>query len=318
MNFLQEFEALRLKMPRLYNINVGCENSDYCTHADKDKNCYLVFAINFSEDCMYGGIVLNSKDCVDCLNCEYSELCYECVDIDHCYNCIFSQDLKNSSDCHFCYDCVGSKNCFGCVGLRQKEYCIYNEYVGKERYREFLKGFDARNKQSIREALSKLDDLQLKIPRKFMHETQAEACIGDYIGRSKNCFNCFNIHESEDCMYMQDCWRTVDSLDMTFSDGSTLCYDSFSIGLGSYNCNFSNYIRSSRDLEYCELCFNCKDCFGCIGLKDKQYHILNQPLSREEYFAKVAELKAEMRTKGTYGKHLPTTYIYEDTAAVSQ
>ena len=113
-----------------------------------------------------------------------------------------------------------------------------------------------------------------------------------------------------------DVWNLKDSVDCMFTDGAELSYECFSYGLASYNCNFSNYLRTSNDLEYCELCFSCKYCFGCIGLQHKEYYILNKPYSPEEYHKKVAEIKASLREEGLYGNyHLPSTYKFEDTAA---
>lgn len=316
MNFLEELEQLRYRTPRLYNINIGSQNSDYCTHSDKNKNCYLLFAANFNEDCMYGGCFISSRDCVDCDYCDKSELCYDCVDLDHCYNCTASQDIRNCTDCSFCYDCVGCQNCFGCAGLRQKQYHLYNKPVGKEAYIKSLQGFDYKNPARREEERTNLEAIKLQIPHLASRITQSENCVGEYIGKSKNCFSCFDTHECEDCFYLKDAWHTKDSAELTFSDITELCYECFSLGLNCYNCNFSNFIRGSSDCEYCELCFSCKHCFGCVGLQSKEFYILNKPYSRDEYFKKVAEIKQEMRSLGIYGKQLPTTYKYEDTAAV--
>lgn len=315
MSFLEELEALCLKTPRLYNINIGCENSDYCTHADKDKNSYLIFAANYCEDCLYGGVVISSRDCVDCTYCDKSELCYECIDITNCYNCNYSQDLKNCSDCSFCFDCVGCKNCFGCAGLKQKQYYFLNEPLSKEDYKKRLKEFDFKKPEDRLRLVKDLEEVRLKTPHRALRMMQSENCVGNYIEKSKNCFMCFDTYECEDCCYLKDVFRTKDSIDIVFSDGTELCYESFSLGLGTYNCNFCNYIRTCSDCEYCELCFNCKNCFGCIGLQSKEFYILNKPYSRDDYFKKVAEIKAEMRADGSYGQHLPTTYKFEDTAA---
>lgn len=316
MDFLQELEELRLRTPRLYNINIGSENSDYCTHSDKNKNSYLLFAANYNEDCIYGGTIINSRDCTDCNYAQYSELCYECVDIDHCYNCRFSQDLKNCTDCTLCSDCVGCSDCFGCAGLRQKQHHFFNKPLTKEEYKKRVEEFDPKNPASAREFSQRFESLKLNVPRRSAHIIQSENCVGEFISRSRNCFQCFDAYECEDCAYIQDCWRTKDSLDMTFSDGSELCYECFSIGLGVYNCNFCNYIRGSSDCEYSELLFNCKHCFGCVALQSKEFYILNKPYSREEYFAAVEKIKKQMRANGSCGKHLPTTYKVEDTAAM--
>jgi hypothetical protein len=37
-------------------------------------------------------------------------------------------------------------------------------------------------------------------------------------------------------------------------------------------------------MEYSALCVGCTDCFGCVGLKKKQYCILNKQYTKEEYF----------------------------------
>lgn len=316
MHFLEEFEKLRLKTPRVCNINIGSENSDYCTHSDKNKNCYLLFAANFNEDCYYAGIIVNSRDCVECNYCQFSELCFECIDIDHCYNCSYAQNLQNCSDCMFSYDLIGCQNCFGCCGLRQKNYSFFNEQLSKEEYEKRIRLFDLKNSSVRKDIFDRLEELKHKIPQRAAHILNSENCIGERITRSRNCYACFDANDCEDSYYLQDVWRTKDSADLTFSDGTELCYECFSIGMGCYNCNFSNYIRGSSDLEYCELCFNCKHCFGCVSLQSKEYYILNKPYSAEEYFKKVAEIKAQIKQDGSYGKHLPTTYKYEDTAAV--
>lgn len=315
MTFLERLEQLRYKTPRLYNINVGCENSDYCTHADKDKNCYLIFAANYCEDSMYGGFVVSSRDCTDCSYCDKSELCYECIDIEGCYNCNCCQNLKNCTDCAFSYDLIGCKDCFGCAGLRQKQYCFFNEQLTKEEYQKRIRGFDFKNPEHIQFALNKFNETKYKTPRIFAWLTGSENCLGDNLTQSKNCYMCFDVFESQDSMYVNDSYRTKDSSDIMFSDGSELCYECFSLGLGTYNCNFSNYIRTSSDCEYSELLFNCKHCFGCIGLQSKEYYILNTPYSKEDYFKKVIEIKEEMKKSGVYGKMLGTTYNFEDTAA---
>jgi hypothetical protein len=42
----------------------------------------------------------------------------------------------------------------------------------------------------------------------------------------------------------------------------------------------------------CLNCTNCTYCFGCINLDGEDFHILNQPFTREEYFKRLEELTA--------------------------
>lgn len=76
---------------------------------------------------------------------------------------------------------------------------------------------------------------------------------------------------------------------------------------------------TGNDLYYCRHCFNCKDCFGCVGLRQKQYCILNkQYSSKEEYEKKVAQIIEKMQKDGEWGELFPISeniYAYNETLA---
>lgn len=70
------------------------------------------------------------------------------------------------------------------------------------------------------------------------------------------------------------------------------------------NTDYSNMAAKSRN---CYLIFGCvenedccyghivwksKNCFGCVGLKNKEYHIFNQPYSSEDYEKKMKEFNS--------------------------
>jgi len=54
-------------------------------------------------------------------------------------------------------------------------------------------------------------------------------------------------------------------------------------------CSSSSYLVRSVGLS------GCSYCFGCVGLSNKDFHILNQPYSRKDYFAITAKLSKELR-----------------------
>ena len=41
-------------------------------------------------------------------------------------------------------------------------------------------------------------------------------------------------------------------------------------------------------------CSDCTYCFGCVGLVGKDFHILNEPYGRTEYFAMVSTLSRDL------------------------
>jgi hypothetical protein len=80
----------------------------------------------------------------------------------------------------------------------------------------------------------------------------------------------------------------------------------------SERCHDSTHCRSSRDLLRCNHCVECERCvgsahlvksidcqactycFGCVGLTGKDFHVLNEPYERRDYFALVAKLSAAL------------------------
>lgn len=51
--FVQKFEELRQKMPRIALLSSNSENSEYTNFAYKNKNCYLAFGSHYNEDSFY-------------------------------------------------------------------------------------------------------------------------------------------------------------------------------------------------------------------------------------------------------------------------
>ena len=54
------------------------------------------------------------------------------------------------------------------------------------------------------------------------------------------------------------------------------------------SCQGSSYLVRSISLS------RSSYCFGCVGLTNKDFHILNQPHSRQDYFAITKRLVREL------------------------
>lgn len=224
----------------------------------------------------------------------------------------------NSDYTSYCSEC---KNCFGCAGLRNKEFCAFNKQYSREEYQEKLgdlKNSDSKNHMQNTVAptsrLGLFEEIKLKTPRLFAHVADNENSTGDYIYHCKNCYACFDGKKLEDCLYLTSSIECKDCVDMANSYfGCELSYEVMS-SIELYNCNFSNFCFNSRDLEYCEYCYNSQNCFGSFYLQHKQFYIFNKPYSKENYLKKVAEIKEAMCAEGSYGKHLPSAIKIEDCA----
>ena len=314
MSYLQKMIEVRAKEPRQGIVAVRCENSPYVSYSGNMKSCHLCSGSEYDEDCYYGFFLYNSKDTADCAYTFDCTLCYDCLDCHGCYNTNHSQDCRNCTDCSYLFDCTGCNNCFCCVDQKRQQHMIFNKKVDPDKYEEEVKKL--KEHFTHEELVQKLEDAKLSTPKRDVHQLENHECTGDYVYNSKCCTECYDVRKMEDCMYCQTCEELKDCLDMSNSYyKSELCYEVMS-EMELYNCNFCVTCFYSNDLEYCENVHNSHHCFGCFSMNHAEYCIFNEKVgSLEEWEKKVAEIKAEMKDAGEYGRHLPSTYKYEDSNA---
>ena len=99
---------------------------------------------------------------------------------------------------------------------------------------------------------------------------------------------------------------------------STLLYDGVNVGYLDANIYFSaNTFENCSRVQYCDYCRASSDLFGCVGLRKKQYCILNKQYDRGEYELLQSEIIEEMRrvpymdTRGkmyAYGEFFPIEF----------
>ncbi len=316
--FFEQFAELYRVVPRMNVMNTQCENVDYCSLSRSSKNCYLVFGNIGNEDCYYGHIVWQSKQCVDCLYVYRSERCYECVDCVECYNVAYARDCDGCSDSRFLVGCSSCKNCFGCVGLVRKEFCFFNEQLTKEQYEKRMAEYRPGSYRQNELAMSRTLDLAKNRIVKHYHGRNCEDVTGDYLYNSRNVTRCFDLKNSEDCRYCATLESFKDAMDTNFSPAKTelVLENVFVVGYKIAFCH--NVMNDSSDMYYGDHCFGCRDCFGCIGLKNKRYCILNKQYSKEEYEALVPKIIEKMRTDGEWGEYFPMSlspFAYNETVA---
>jgi hypothetical protein len=92
----------------------------------------------------------------------------------------------------------------------------------------------------------------------------------------------FNTDHSEQIFYCTSSDSCNDSLDCDFSYNAELCYeciDSYQV----YNCRYSQNINNSSECYFSTDLKGCTRCFGCSGLRNKELHIFNEPVSEEQW-----------------------------------
>lgn len=292
--FFPQFAALHKDVPRLGSMVIGNENCDYTAGTGYCKNCYLINSSEYCENCYYGKLLQSSKDSVDCSYLYNSELCYECLSVFKSYNCAYVAFSTNCRDCLFSWNLSGCSNCCLCSNLRQKQYHFLNEPLTREAYeqrvREFRGSFTASER--MRAQWTALDR---QMVHRYANIMGSERCTGDFIENSKDCLDCFDINESQDCRYVVVGVQVKDNYDCSnMYIKPELCYETLGT-IEVYNSAYCLFVFHSQNLLFCEYCFTCKDCFACVGLKRKQYCILNRQYTKEEYERIVPQIIEHMR-----------------------
>ena len=293
-----QIRELWREVPDIAILNINPVNSDYCSITEDNKNCYLVIRGDYNEDCLYAAFVFNSKDCMDTYWVLKSELNYETVDSTGCSRLRWSRYCEGCYESAFLFNCKNCHDCFGCVNLVNGAYQIFNVKYSKEAYLEKLKEFNLSDYDAIEELKKKFKLHSLKYPRRFTKAIQSVNSIGDNLEETKNCRFCFEVGGgAEDSAYIWLAYSNVKN-----------CYDCDHFGRKSENsCEastiypgsrvfFSKFIFSSHDVYYSYNCHNSSYLFGCIGLRSKQYCVLNKQYTKEEYEALVPKLIAHMNT----------------------
>jgi hypothetical protein len=136
-------------------------------------------------------------------------------------------------------------------------------------------------------------ELQLKVPRiALLTKNSTNSEYTNHSNNNKDCYRCFSVFDSENVLYSSNVWKAGRDCAECYhlDDGaerSYECIDSF----GIYQCQYGWLLRSCTDCSYCFDCRGCSNCFLSWNLRNKQYHILNKPYTKEAYAEKIKEYR---------------------------
>lgn len=108
--------------------------------------------------------------------------------------------------------------------------------------------------------------------------------------RCERCVDCMFTTQSSDCYKCTYCDRC------SFTTGCTHCSECDHVHDSSY-CIRSSHLTKCSYVVLSESCHECVFCFGCVGLVKKEFHILNQPFRRDEYFRLLESLESTFGVK---------------------
>jgi hypothetical protein len=304
--FFDQFKELFFDVPHLpLERDATAVNSEYSLGGRFGKNNYYTSGPFKSEDILFSEEVRFSKFCVDCLDVWHSEFCYLCAESDRCSRCVFVIDSNQCIDSAFLYDCKNCTSCFLSANLRNKSFVFENKQLTKEEYQTKISSLNLGDRIIFQKIRQKFNDVFRDALRRSVWLTNTTNCVGDRLSNCKNCFWTFDGTDGENFRFVQSFDKAKDTMDCSYYSGpAERAYESI-MPTNSTNILFSLYVRYSMNVEYSSECDNCQDCFGCVGLKNKKFHIFNQPYPENNYWQLVDEIKIEMLNGGEYGELFP-------------
>lgn len=135
------------------------------------------------------------------------------------------------------------------------------------------------------------EEMRSKIPRLSMYQTMSEN--SDFTvnsGRNRNCYMSNSLRLCEDVYYADFAQMCKDSIDLYMCSNLEGCY----FCSNTDNSYGSAYLENCLSLNSCYLCFDCRssnNLIGCVGIRRKEFMILNQAVNKEEFETTLHKLK---------------------------
>lgn len=315
--FFEQFAELEKSVPHFALFQDGnSENCEYTNYGMNNKSCYMSVCA-FAEDIYYGWAGLRSKSCADITKIDQCEECYECVDCSSSTRLLFSQNCYQCHDSAFLINCDNVKNCFGSINLKHKEYVFLNKQLTKEEYENKIKHLKL-DAAKIEEMLEFMKNISAKSIHRASIGSNNENSMGNYLNNTKNCYQCFDVLEAQDCAYCDFGGLASDMWDCSNAGYKTsLLYECNGVSLFN-RVGFHLYGRNCHDSFYNHYCFSAHHLFGCVGIKQGEYIILNKKYSKEDYENLSSKIIDHMKQTGEWGEFFPikfSPYSYNETLA---
>jgi len=116
----------------------------------------------------------------------------------------------------------------------------------------------------------------------------------DDVWSSKDCYLVRSLLECENLFYGYRNLRCKNSVDVVFCFDLDLCYSCLYC-FKCYNVRCAFDARDSIESAFLYDCRNVQNCFMCWNLRNKRYHILNRPYSKEAYFEELKKYDIRSR-----------------------
>ena len=120
-------------------------------------------------------------------------------------------------------------------------------------------------------------------------------------GYLKDCYLVFDSDYCEQSLYLQTGKHSISSMDCLRLFHSELCYECIDCAR-CYRLLYSLHCENCSDGFFLRDCKNCKHCFGCHALRNKEYCMFNEQLTKEEYEKRVCAFQLDTHAGLSHAK----------------
>ncbi len=174
-----------------------------------------------------------------------------------------------------------------CASIKNKKYCFKNEQLTKEEYLKKRKEYDLGSYADYQKAKKEAEEFWKTMPPKPAWDTLSVDYSGSYVFQSKNCHECYDVSDCEDCKYVMSLYRKPQKncYDVNgFGYNIENIYEGGVVGEFAANTRFTQESGLHlNNAEYCKLSIGGENHFGCVAVHKGENAIFNKQYSKEEF-----------------------------------
>jgi hypothetical protein len=180
--------------------------------------------------------------------------------------------------------------------LRNKQYYIFNQPHTKDEYGKKIKELRLNTVSGLRLCEEHFRELKARAIRESMIVTNGVNVSGNWLVDCKDAKDSYQCRQIENGKHLLSVIDGKDCMDYSYWGRQTeLIYETANCG---YNCSRIRFANESWDschnLTYADNCYASTNLFGCVGLRKKEYCVLNRQYEKEGYDELVKKIVAHM------------------------
>src|SRR6185295_1356337 len=172
---------------------------------------------------------------------------------------------------------------------KEKPYTVYSQ---EEWWSDTWDGLEYGREFNFSELFfAQFQKLSLEVPRvSLINNTAENSPYCNFADGNKNCHLVINSNWNQDSLYSTLILNCPNVSDAFWVLDSELCYECVD-SEKCYDVKFSRECHECRNSAFLSECRSCKNCLGCVNLRNKSYHIWNEPVTPEAFEQKITELE---------------------------